>query len=101
MAKRVVWTKTAEKARKEILEYWIQRNQSDTFSKKLSVLFKKKINLLKSEVYLGKPTDFKNVRVSLVNHYSLFYKVEPEVIVIVGMWDNRRNPEDLRKNLEI
>jgi hypothetical protein len=55
---------------------------------------------LKSEVYLGKPTDFKNVRVSLVNHYSLFYKVETKVIIIVGIWDNRRNPEDLRKNLE-
>lgn len=89
-----------QKARREILEYWIQNNQSNTFSKKLSQLFKKKIDLLKSEIYLGKPTDFKNVRVSLVNHYSLFYKVEAEVIIIVGIWDNRRNSEDLRKNLE-
>jgi len=57
--------------------------------------------LLQSEAYLGKPTDFKNVRVSLANNYSLFYKVEKNVIIIVGIWDNRRNPEDPRKNLEI
>lgn len=101
MAKRIIWTNTAKKARREILEYWIEHNRSNSYSKKLSGLFKKKIALLKSEVYLGKPTNFKNVRVSLVNHYSLFYKVETNVIVIVGIWDNRKNPEDLRKNLEI
>jgi|SRR5665647_730247 len=101
MAKRIIWTNTAKKARRGILEYWIKHNQSNTYSKKLSKLFRKKTALLQSEAYLGKPTDFKNVRVSLVNNYSLFYKVEKDVIIIVGIWDNRRNPEDLRKNLEI
>lgn len=101
MAKRVIWTNTSKKARREILEYWIKRNHSNSYSKKLSKLFRKKTALLQSEAYLGKPTDFENVRVSLVNNYSLFYKVDREVIIIVGIWDNRRNPEDLRKNLEL
>ncbi len=36
-----------------------------------------------------------------VSHFSIFYKVGEEQIVIVGIWDNRRNPDDLHKNLEI
>ena len=101
MVKRIKWTNTAKKDRREILEFWNKRNNSNSYSKKLSFLFKKKISLLKSGVYLGKPTDFKNVRVSLVDHYSLFYKLEKDVLIIVGIWDNRRNPDDLRKNIEI
>lgn len=101
MAKRVVWTITAKKARRNILEYWIKHNGSNTYSKRLSKLFKVKVALLQSEQYLGKPTNFLRVRVSLVSHFSIFYEVTDTEIVIVGIWDNRRNPDDLRKNLEL
>ena len=101
MVKRVVWTNTAKKARREILEYWIERNGTSTYSKKLAELFKLKAALLQTGRYLGKPTDFKDVRVSLVSHFSIFYKVKGEEIIIVGLWDNRRNPDDLYKNLEL
>jgi toxin YoeB len=74
VVKRIIWTKTAKKARREILEYWIKHNQSNSYSKKLSKLFKKKTALLQSEHYLGKPTDFKNVRVSLVNNFSFILR---------------------------
>ena len=101
MAKRVIWTDTAKKARRSILEYWINYNGSSIYSKRLSKLFRIKISLLQSEKYLGKPTDFKDIRVSLVSHFSIFYSVTDSEIVIVGIWDNRRNPDDLRRNLEI
>jgi plasmid stabilization system protein ParE len=101
MAKRIVWTNTARNARREILEYWIKHNGSAIYSKKLSKLFRIKVALLESGHYLGKPTDFLDVRVSLVSHFSIFYKVREEEIIIVGIWDNRRNPDDLYKNLEL
>lgn len=101
MAKRIVWTSTAKKARREILEYWIKHNGSSVYSKKLSKLFRIKASLLETKHYLGKPTDFYDVRVSLVSNFSIFYKVHTSEIVIVGIWDNRRNPDDLRKNLEL
>jgi plasmid stabilization system protein ParE len=101
MVKRVVWTNTAKKARREILEYWIERNGTNTYSKRLSKLFKIKAALLQTGRYLGKPTDFKDVRVSLVSHFSIFYKVRGDEIIIVGLWDNRRNPDDLHRNLEL
>ena len=101
MAKQIIWTNTAKKARKEILQYWILHNGSNTYSKKISHLIRKKVSLIQSEHYLGKPTDFKGVRVSLVKNFSLFYKVNKENIIIVGIWDNRRNPEDLHKNIDL
>lgn len=101
MAKRIVWTNTAKKARRDILEYWIKHNGTNTYSKKLAKLFRIKVALLQSGHYLGKSTDFKDARVSLVSHFSIFYKVGDEEIIIVGIWDNRRNPDDLHKNLEI
>lgn len=72
MVKRVVWTKTARNARREILTYWIRHNRSKTYSAKLSILFKEKIELLKSQNYVGKPTDFDEVRGKLVNHFTIF-----------------------------
>ena len=100
MAKRIKWTETAKNSRREILYYWIKHNLSKDYSIKLSRLFREKTALLKSQNYIGKPTDFKDVRATLVSHFTMFYKVNADEIIIVGIWDNRRNPEDLRKNIE-
>lgn len=101
MVKRVIWTETAKKSRREILDYWIKRNKSKAYSKKLSALFKAKVELLKSQHYQGKPTDFKDVRATLVSHFSIFYRLNANEIIIVGIWDNRRNPDDLMENLQL
>ncbi len=101
MAKRIVWTHTAKKARREIVDYWIKHNGSSVYSKKSSKLFRIKVSLLETNQYIGKPTDFENVRVSLVSHFSIFYKIPSSQILIVGIWDNRRNPDDLHKNLAL
>lgn len=101
MAKQIVWTKTAQDARRAILEFWIGYNKSKTYSRKLSKQFRARVKYLANNNYLGKPTDFKDVRVTFVSHFSLFYKVTPTEIIIVGLWDNRRNPDDLIANLEL
>ena len=36
MAKRVIWSKKAQKDRREILQYWKQRNLSNAYSLKLN-----------------------------------------------------------------
>ena len=101
MVKRVIWTETAKQARREILEYWIRHNSSKTYSRKLSILFKEKVALIRSQNYIGKPTNYKDVRATLVHHFTLFYKITEQEIIIVGIWDNRRNPDDLYKNIEL
>ena len=35
MAKQVIWSLRAQNDKKEILDYWKQRNKSNTYSKKL------------------------------------------------------------------
>jgi len=45
MAKlNVVWTKTADIQFVGILEYWVKRNKSNSYSKKLVKLVAKKLN---------------------------------------------------------
>jgi len=46
MAKQIIWSLTAQLDRKEILLYWINRNKSRTYSKKLNKLFIEAIQLI-------------------------------------------------------
>ena len=94
MAKRIIWTENAHNERKEILLYWKNHNQSTAFSKKLNELIKKAIQLISSHPHIGRKTDVKNVRVKLVRDYLLFYEETKDTIIILSIWDNRRNPDE-------
>ncbi len=39
MAKKIIWSLTAQNDCKEILSYWIDRNKSLAYSQKLNLLF--------------------------------------------------------------
>lgn len=39
-------------------------------------------------------------RILIHKHVSLFYTLTSNSIVILLLWDNRRNPKELRKNLK-
>ncbi len=80
MAKRVIWTKNAQQERMGILEYWLERNKSKTYSIKLDNLFKESINLLKIRPDIGKKTDIENVRIKIVREYLIFYESTPDLI---------------------
>ena len=56
------WTETAIRQRNYIFGYWIKRNQSTTYAKKLNEKITERTNLLKQNPELGKKTDFKNNR---------------------------------------
>lgn len=84
MVKRLIWTVTAKEAKQEILAYWIKRNGSNLYSKRFSDLFKRRVQLLRSQHYSGKPTDFDDVRATLVNHFTIFYKIYEEEIIVVA-----------------
>lgn len=86
--------------RREILEYWIKRTGSKRYSRKLSAMFREKVQLLSKFKYLGKPTEFEEVRVITSGHYSIYYTTHEESVIIVCIWDSRRNPKDLLKILD-
>lgn len=91
MAKRkVIWTLKANIERKEIIEYWILRNQSKTFSIKLNKLIIETIKLLAEHPTIGRKTDIKDVRVKIVRDYLIFYEFSKSELIILSIWDGRR-----------
>ena len=95
MVKQITWTRRAQEDRKEILQYWRQRNQSNTYSSKLNGLIRKAVKLVAAHPQIGRKTDIENVRIKLVRDYLIFYEEYEEQIFILSIWDTRRNPEDI------
>ena len=95
MAREVVWTRKAIEDRKAILLYWIQKTKSKAYSIKLNTLFIKSTNLLAKEPYIGRKTDEKNIRVKIVRNYLVFYDVKPSQIILLTIWDSRRDTKKL------
>ena len=97
MAKRkIIWSKRALFELKEILEYFIVRNGSKTYSLKLHSNFKKSIRLLADYPDLGFQTDFGKIRVLFHGIYEIFYEVTNDAVLIISIWDTRQDPEKLR-----
>ena len=100
MVKQVIWTLRAQTDRKNILEYWRQRNKSVTYSKKLDDLFREAISLIKDFPQIGKQTDDQKARIKVVKDYLLIYEETTDSIIVLTIWDSRQDPEKLEKILK-
>ena len=101
MAKRIViWTKTADLQYVGILEYWVKRNKSNTYSKKLVKLVSERTKQIAQKPFIYKPTDYEDIRAASLGNYNIYYKVLKEQIIISAFWDNRQDPEKLIKILQ-
>ena len=97
MAKRkIVWSHRANIKLFEILDFYAERNKSNTYSKKLFKKFKKELTLLLKQPEIGTRTDIESVRGLIVEEYVLFYEVTLDMIIVHSVWDCRQNPDDLR-----
>lgn len=94
--KQVKWSLKAIHDKIDILDYWIERNQSTTYSNKLNELFNKSVKSLADFPEQGKKSDYKNIRIKNVRHFLLFYLINEDYIEIVRIWDTRRNPKKLK-----
>jgi toxin YoeB len=97
MAKReVIWSIRAKNDRLKILEFWIENNKSALYSRKLNILFKEATNFISEYPTVGKQTDDKDVRFKIVRDYLMFYEINESAVVILTIFDSRRNPEKLK-----
>jgi plasmid stabilization system protein ParE len=96
MVRRIIWTSRAELVFSWILEFYFKRNGTKLYSHKLNDEIKKIIKLLLKHPYLGKKTEIENVHVLVKGDFKIFYKIEPEEIVILMVWDCRQDPDDLK-----
>jgi plasmid stabilization system protein ParE len=96
MAKgRIIWSHKARIKLTQILEFYNDRNQSNTFSTKLYWEIQKSIKLLLKQPSLGTKTNEKSIRALIVGDYIIFYETSKNDIIIHTIWDCRQNPEDL------
>lgn len=95
MAKRkIIWTKTAKLERKDILAFWINKTKSKTYSTKLNTLFNEAVNLLSEQPKIGRLTNDKTTRINVVQDYLIFYAFNSKELIILSVWDGRRNEDD-------
>ena len=95
MAKQVIWSPRALQDRKQILTHWTERNKSKAYSVKLDQLFRQAIHLIKEYPRIGKPTQDPGVRIKIVRDYLIFYEETSDSIVVLTIWDSRRDPSGL------
>ena len=96
--RKIKWTSLANAERKAILNYWIEKNKSKSFSVKLNKLFVETAKQLVLFPELGRLTDYKNVRVVVVRSYLMFYRFDYSFVTILSIWDNRRDGNKIKYN---
>jgi len=97
MVKQIIWSILAQEDRKSILEYWINRNKSKVYSKKLNRLFEETAELLSKHPKIGKKTTHKDIRIKIVKDYYLTYRETDTSIEILTIWDCRQDPEKFER----
>lgn len=100
MVKRIIWTKPALDDKLKILTYWNNRNKSNVYSRNLDGLFKDITKLIRDNPGLGRETENRQVKNIIVREYLMFYEPTENSIVILHIWDNRRNPNQLKYKLK-
>lgn len=99
---QIRWFDRAIYEQKRILEYWIERNQSNAYSRSIYNEVKKVEKRLSSNPFLCSATKYDNIRRCVIlNYFSLYYKVDDteKICYIIYFWDNRQDPDKLKKHL--
>jgi plasmid stabilization system protein ParE len=95
MAQRtIIWSRRATIKLYSILEFYIHRNKSKTYSAKLFTKINKEIKLLRNNPDLGIKTTEETIRGLIIESYIIYYQVTENEIIIHSIWDSRQNPEN-------
>jgi plasmid stabilization system protein ParE len=75
-----------------ILDFYIERNKSKSYSIKLYRLISREVKLLQKHPELGLKTSDDSIRGLIIENYILYYEIAENAIIIHTIWDNRQNP---------
>ena len=96
MAKRkIIWSSRAKLDLFEILDFYLKRNRTVTYGKKLNSRIRKAIKLLEKHSELGIQTDVQNIRNLIEGDYSIFYEIQSTTIEIITIWGNQKDPANI------
>lgn len=93
--RKIIWTKSAQSERKEILIYWNNKNQSKAYSKKLNKLFSERVKLLSEHPKIGRLSNNGTTRITIVRDYLIFYEFTSTELIILSVWDTRRDEKNI------
>ena len=91
---KVDWSIEARLDLLDILDYYFKRNGNASYSRKLNSRINKSIRFVNKNPFLGITTDIDSVRVLITGDYQIVYEIIESTILIIMVWDCRRNPED-------
>jgi plasmid stabilization system protein ParE len=94
--RKIIWSHRAKIRLYEILKFYIDRNQSNTYSKKLYSKVNKELGLLKKQPDLGIKTEIESVRGLIISDYIVFYEELDDKIIVHNLWDCGQNPDELK-----
>jgi toxin YoeB len=92
--KEIIWSIKAKEELYNILDFYIKRNGSPTYSLKLLSDSEEITQLLKNNHYLGRLTENRITRVIVKDAYLIFYEIGKDYIEIISYWDNRQDTEN-------
>ena len=94
------WTAEAESQWDDILQYYTERNGSRTYSRRLKKQMDEAIRITCLNPEWGRPTVIPTIRWRLVEYFIVYYTVKTDRILVLAVWDARRNPESFPYLLE-
>lgn len=98
MARRkIIWSTQAKNDRIKILKFWQKHNESAFYSRKLNVLFIEAVIFISEFPTVGRLTQDKHARIKIVRDYLIIYEIRDSVIIILAIFDSRRNPLSLNR----
>ena len=91
---KIEWSLEARLDLIDILEFYIRRNGNSIYSRKLYLQINKSIQFLVKNPFIGKQTEDPSVRALITGDYQIIYEVFDKLILIIMIWDCRRDSED-------
>lgn len=93
--KKIIWSDLAKSEFRDILEFYVERNGSATYSLKLINEVEDLLKTLSKSEFIGRLTSNKQTRVIPMQVYLIFYEIKKDRIEVVSFWDNRQNDDKL------
>jgi hypothetical protein len=97
MVKReLIWSKHADIQLYELLVFFKNRNKSNVYSAKLYKRFNAELEKTLTIPDIGIKTRLKNIRGLIAGNYILYYEIFEDRIIVLKIWDCRKDPDKLR-----
>ena len=93
---KIKWSVQAKLDLIDILKLYLEGNGNVLYSRKLNLIIKKGATQISNNPSIGVQTDNDSVRAIITLDYQIIYEIFDNQILIVMVWDCRRNPDDKR-----